>query len=79
MRVPSGAWLSLYFDPETSLLSRIRAPDVAGGQTEQRLSDWREINGLKFPFKQVSMSVNASEATVVDVQINPAFQEKLFE
>ena len=79
VRVPSGLWLSLYFDPETSLLSRIRAPDVAGGESEQRLSDWREINGLKFPFKQLSLGVNTSEATVVDVRINPVLDPKLFE
>ena len=79
VQVPSGSWISLYFDPQTNLLSRIRSPDVAGGESEQRLLDWRDVGGLKFPFKQLSLGANTSEATLTDVQINPTLQAKLFE
>lgn len=79
VQVPAGAWISLYFDPNTNLLSRVRSPDVAGGESEQRLLDWRDVGGLKFPFKQLSFGPNTSEATITDVQINPVLPPTLFE
>lgn len=78
VRVPSGQWLRLYFDPKTNLLARIRTAE--GDMNEQRLGDWRAVNGgpLKLPFLQSSAGDGASVAKVIDVQVNPTFAPDLF-
>lgn len=78
LKVPSGQWLKLHFDPDTHLLARILAPDGSGGESEQRLSDWREVQGLRLPFKQISVGVNASGAELEQVEVNPPVDPSLF-
>jgi outer membrane lipoprotein-sorting protein len=66
MAGPAGnqIMVTLYFDPETGLLMRMRryAAGVVGRTpTEYDYSDYRDVNGVKMPFKWTEMWLDGRE------------------
>jgi hypothetical protein len=79
VHVPSGDWLSLYFDRKTHLLARIRSAGDQGDDVVADLEDYREVNGYKFSFRQRSPGVASSEAVVKELKVNPGLPASLFQ
>jgi thiol-disulfide isomerase/thioredoxin len=77
-----GAVEKLYFDVETGLLLR-RDAMAAGsggvGRAEFYFSDWREVDGVKIPFKTTELTPNATYIfTVEEVKHNVPLDEGIF-
>ncbi len=66
--------VTLYFDPETGLLVRMRryAASVVGRMpTEYDYSDYRDVNGVKMPFKWTMMWLDGREnVELSQIQLN---------
>ena len=66
--------VTLYFDPETGLLVRMRryAASVVGRMpTEYDYSDYRDVNGVKMPFKWTEMWLDGREnVELSEIQLN---------
>jgi outer membrane lipoprotein-sorting protein len=66
--------VTLYFDPETGLLVRMRryAASVVGRMpTEYDYSDYRDVNGVKMPFKWTMMWLDGRESVELsEIQLN---------
>jgi len=71
---PGGGVVNLFFDAETGLLLRIlRFADSPVGRlsTKVDLEDYRDVSGIKFPFKQTLWRMNGKEEMeFTDVQVN---------
>ena len=71
---PGGGVVNLFFDAETGLLLRIlRFADSPVGRlsTKVDLDDYRDVSGIKFPFKQTLWRMNGKEEMeFTDVQVN---------
>jgi zinc protease len=68
-----------FLDPETHLVVKVSF-DLGGQVPEQLFSEYREVSGVKVPFK-LSISQQgapAMELMLTDVQINPAVDPALF-
>jgi len=72
--------VTLYFDPETGLLVRMRryaASAVGRVPTQYDYSDYRDVNGVKLPFKWTEMWLDGRESVELseiqtNVNIDPA-------
>jgi hypothetical protein len=80
---------SLYIDPQTWRITRrrdIRAlhPDVDPTKTtiESRKSDWRQVDGLWFPFASQDIDLKTRKvletATVREIKLNPTVDSAIF-
>ena len=72
-----------YYDQETGLLLRLeRTEKIPLGeiQTRSDFSDYREVEGMKYPFKNVVLAMGQQEivTTILDMQINPQIEEDVF-
>lgn len=83
MLMPDSTKYFEYYDPETWLkIRQVRTVSSPMGQVEQTtdLSDYKEVEGLKYPFKiEQSMGPQKIEITVSDIKINQNLDNKLFE
>jgi hypothetical protein len=79
-----GAHVKWYVDPQNGRILRIVAErrGEQGSLTQSvDLSDWRDVQGIKLPFKR-TISLNgepSGSAEVQQVQLNPPVDPKLFE
>lgn len=75
--------VTLYFDPETNLLVRMRryAASVVGRMpTQYDYSDYRDVNGVKMPFKWTQMWLDGRENVELNsIQINTAIDASKFD
>jgi len=71
---PSGLLGTFYFDKETHLLARYvrQTPSPVGRITiQQDFEDYRDVNGIKFPFKYSFLWLDGRfTATITDVKVN---------
>jgi hypothetical protein len=85
-----GYTLSLYVDPNTWLVTRRRDVrplhvdiDPTPTTIEQISSDFREVNGVKFPFATTDTDLKAGKllesATTKSVKVNPTLPPTLFQ
>jgi photosynthetic reaction center cytochrome c subunit len=81
-RAPGKPWLRMYFDAESGLLLRlIRYLETPLGNlpTQVDYGDYREVDGVKIPFRWTLGRPSGSFAIQIDrVQQNTAVDEKLF-
>lgn len=77
-----GAGEKLYFDVETGLLIRrdaMSAGSAGVGRAEFYFSDWREVDGVKIPFKTTELTPSGTYVyTVEEVKHNVALDEGIF-
>jgi thiol-disulfide isomerase/thioredoxin len=77
-----GAPEKLYFDVETGLLIRRDAMGAGSSgvvRAEFYFSDWREVDGVKIPFKTTELTPNATYIfTVEEVKHNVPLDEGIF-
>jgi glyoxylase-like metal-dependent hydrolase (beta-lactamase superfamily II) len=72
------------FDPGTGLPERVRSRDYEPLEGDSNwdlvLSDWRDVNGVKYPFRQVIQlnGKNVSEATIEAASFDATVDEKQF-
>jgi hypothetical protein len=68
-----------YIDTQTNLESRI-VNEVQGGSIEQQLSDYRDVDGLKFPFLVRTLQGGnvLAEMTVNKVELNQPVDDAIF-
>jgi hypothetical protein len=85
-----GYTVSLYIDPNSWLITRRRDvrplhvdADPTPTMIEQVSSDFREVNGLKFPFATTEIDLKTGKllesTTTKSVQINPSLRPTLFD
>jgi hypothetical protein len=83
-RKASGTPIKLYFDEETGLLVRLvrystQSP-VGRVPTQVDFEDYRDVSGIKFPFKWTSTWTNGRTVhQLKSVQINPPIPATTFE
>jgi hypothetical protein len=79
---PRGLLATFYFDPETGLLRRLvrYGPSPAGRvPTQIDYSDYRDVNGIKFPFEfQFSWLDGRYSAKLSEVRANVTIDSKVF-
>ncbi len=79
---PNQIMVTLYFDPETGLLLRMRryaAGAVGRTPTQYDYSDYRDVNGVKLPFKWTEMWLDGRESVELSsVQTNVAIDAARF-
>jgi len=79
---PGGAAENLYFDVESGLLVRRDVPrQTSGGtvRTEVYFGDWRDVDGVKVPFKITQAIQNTKFViTLEDVKHNVAVDDAIF-
>jgi len=69
LKAPAGHWVRLYFEPESGRLARIVSPDGEGGHSDERLADYREVDGFWFAHTQLSHAGGVvSSATVEKIE-----------
>jgi len=66
-----GGTFAVLFDIETGLLTAIEEPTENDPTSVSRIvySDYRDVDGLKFPFKQRTEHIGGGETTVVEAEI----------
>ena len=75
----SGAAESLYFDVESGLLVRRDLPSKNSVRTEIYFSDWRDLDGVKLPFKITQVLPNRRFViTLEDVKHNVPVDDTIF-
>lgn len=76
---PDGQVQHLYLDPDTFLETRI-VTEAPEGTVEQRLSDFREVEGLTMPFMVEVIMAGQPGGTlkVTKVEINPSLDVSMF-
>jgi zinc protease len=83
MLLPDSSKYFEYYDPETGLkIRQVRPVSSPMGQVEQTtdLSDYKEVEGLKYPFMiRQSMGPQKIEINVSDIKINQNLDDKLFD
>jgi len=79
----TGPAVKMYFDPETSLIVRsttmISSPEVGVIEQSSTVSDYRDVGGVKLPFKVVN--ANAAQTvtiTLTKVEHNVPLDDALF-
>ena len=83
--LPSGSEREVYLDPASGLeLMVVASRTVAKKErrVETRFSDWKMVNGLLIPHKQVTQTVGDDEAhalMVKSVDVNPPVDDARFE
>jgi len=79
LMAPGNVVQHVYLDAETGLETRI-ATEGAAGIVEQRLSDFREVEGLMMPFvvQVVTGGAVAGSMKVTKVELNPDIDVALF-
>ena len=79
---PGGVPVKLYFDDESGLLLRqVRYTETPLGRNAWQIeyADYREVNGVKMPFKQTLLSPSAQAVVeLTDVQANAAVDATRF-
>jgi hypothetical protein len=79
---PNGLLVTLYFDKQTGLLIReLRYSQTPIGRvpTQTDFSDYRDVNGIKFPFKMAYVWLDGRDLIVLnDVKTNVAIDEAKF-
>jgi hypothetical protein len=79
---PRGLLATFYFDPETGLLRRLvrYGPSPAGRvPTQIDYSDYRDVNGIKFPFEfQFSWLDGRYSAKLSEIRTNVTVDSKVF-
>ena len=74
--------VTLYFDPETALLVRMRryaAGAVGRTPTEYDYSDYRDVNGVKMPFKWTQMWLDGRESVELsEIRVNTNIEAARF-
>ena len=79
---PRGFLATLYFDPDTYLLARVvrYSPSPAGRVlTQIDYSDYRDVNGIKFPFEYNFYWLDGRyTAKIKDVKINAPIDAAMF-
>lgn len=71
-----------YVDPETWLVVGIRKPSDTGADDEAAVSDYRDVQGLRFPFSNVVRHVGSdvSQAYKVDkIELNIPIEDARFQ
>jgi glyoxylase-like metal-dependent hydrolase (beta-lactamase superfamily II) len=85
---PYGLQIALYFDAQTGLLAKAETIkneavfSMAGELGQQFLfSDYREVNGFKFPYRHTTRYVGEvlDEVKLTDIQVNSNLSSSLFE
>jgi hypothetical protein len=79
VQLPSGESNTLYFDRASHLLVRIKTPGEGGVDQIEELGDYRDVGGIKLPFRMVSNGAFTSEATVTQVKVDAGLAAKLFD
>jgi len=78
-----GAFI-VTFDPATGLPERVRSRDYEPLEGDSNwdlvLSDWRDVGGVKYPFRQVTQlnGKNVTETTVEEASFNAAVDAKQY-
>jgi hypothetical protein len=79
---PRGFLATLYFDPQTNLLSRVvrYGPSPVGrAQTQIDYSDYREVGGVKFPFEIKFQWLDGRyTAKISDIKVNVPIDDAMF-
>ncbi|HEV2200754.1 MAG TPA: hypothetical protein VGR73_13110 [Bryobacteraceae bacterium] len=74
--------VSLYFDPETGLLVRMRryaSSPVGRIPTQYDYSDYRDVNGVKMPFKWNMLWLDGRESVELsEIRVNVAIDAARF-
>jgi hypothetical protein len=80
--VPGGMLGTFYFDKQTHLLTRYvrRTPSPVGRVTiQQDFDDYRDVNGIKFPFKYSFLWLDGRFTAIIsDVKVNVAIAPAKF-
>ena len=80
---PASVLGTFYFDKKTHLLTRyVRyTPSPVGRiSIQQDFDDYRDVNGIKFPFKYSFLWLDGRfTATISDVKVNVAIDPKKFD
>lgn len=76
---PDGQVQHIYIDQETALETRI-VSEAPEGRVEQRLSDFREVDGVTLPFavQVVTGGTVTGSMKVQKVELNPSIEVSLF-
>ena len=75
---PAGTVSRIYYDEKTGLKIKETAGDGEGGQT-QELSDYREVNGIKFPYaKKTDAGGQTIEFKVKEIKVNSNLTKEAF-
>lgn len=83
VEIPDWRFIVL-FDPSSGLPARVRTVDgdPVQGPTDfdLALSDWREVDGLRFPFSRAHLHNGRRliETVIDEIVLNPAFGEDVF-
>ena len=81
-RGPRGLLTTMYFDKKTGLLVRVvRFGNSTVGRypTQSDFDDYRDVNGIKFPFKyQFSWLDGRDQFTINDYKVNVPIDAKVF-
>jgi hypothetical protein len=79
---PGGLLATLYFDKTTHLLTRYvrRTPSPVGRITiQQDYDDYRDVNGVKFPFKYSFLWLDGRfTALISDLKVNVSVEAAKF-
>jgi zinc protease len=82
MLMPDSTKYFEYYDPDSGLkIRQVRTVSAPMGQIEQitDLSDYKKVDGLKYPFKiEQSMGPQKIEISVSDIKINQNLDNNLF-
>lgn len=76
-----GHTTRFFLDPETHLVVKLEYTAGSGQSPEIFLSDYRDVSGVKVPFKTRGLQGGqpVMEVTYTEVQVNAPVDEKLFE
>ncbi|HEY1240051.1 MAG TPA: photosynthetic reaction center cytochrome c subunit family protein [Bryobacteraceae bacterium] len=82
-RGANGLLATLYFDRKTNLLLRVvrfsRTP-IGRDPTQMDFSDYREVNGIKFPFQYTFSWLDGKDSFKInDVKVNVSIDDSKFE
>ncbi|HLH42915.1 MAG TPA: photosynthetic reaction center cytochrome c subunit family protein [Bryobacteraceae bacterium] len=79
---PRGLLATFYFDKDSGLLLReVRygTSPIGRNPTQMDFSDYREVNGIKFPFKYTFSWLDGRDSfQITDVKVNPAIDASKF-
>ena len=81
MQPPSGRTLTLWIDPDTHRLDRVRWLDAHQRENTVYFSDYRQVNGVWYPFVQRSSTGDPNSdvtMTIKDFRVSPGLTEHDF-
>ncbi len=75
--------VKLYIDPKTNLVMRKNYTAALMGppaETDEIYSDYRDVNGVKFPFKMVVQQGGKTKVSeeITEVKVNPGIEESAY-